>query len=430
MIGKDHLHLSLLLVKKMMVTILCLFLILFIGCLRLPGLNYKVLDDNAISNSLLMLTMFSGGNLHNLSMMSIGLSPFITAQIIIQLLQANISKTITYWAKSGENGRKKLDSLTKIITLIFAIMQSSSILFGIDLASSEKLFITHDWHTYFLVTLILVAGTFLCMSIADLISEKGLGNGVAVIISRNIIAQVPKSYSIWRVHLFQGVQINIFHLLLICVILLFFVTLTVWINNSERLVYLLYAKREYFSKQYSYIPFKIIIPGVMPVIFASTILAVPQTVELFSQSMNNNIVRIIQYFTSVQSIPGFIIFILLIIIFTYVYTFIQIDPHKLAKNLQRQEAYIPGINPGCATVQYLSHMLLNLAFPGQFCLTFIIGVPMLINILMPNSYAIDVSGTSLLIIVSTLCEIVRQIESILGQDKFNPFITNSYKFSR
>lgn len=419
------------LLNRTVYTLLCLTILFIIGLIPLPGINEAVLNDLSQNNTLMMLSMFSGGNLHTLSILSIGLSTYITAQIIVQLLQANISSTITYWGKSGENGRRKTTLLTRIITFIFSVIQGTCVIYGLETMSFNHFLANNGFASYILLLSLLLAGSFFEIWMADRITEKGIGNGSSVIIATNIITQLPSYLSTWRDYLYSSGKIQTEHLLILASFVFILLTLINWFNNSEKHIPLQYSRREYFIKQRSYIPLKLLVPNVMPVIFASSILAVPQTLLLFSaQAGDESWYLLTQYLTSFNSGPGLCLYAALIFLFTYIYSYIQIDPGKLAESIQQQEAYVPGINPGDDTEQYIERILLYLALPGALFLITITVVPMVIALYLPHGEAFNISGTSLLIVGGTISEMIQQVRGIIEQNDFGPFLPREYKLRR
>lgn len=399
------------LVKKGLFSLLCLLLLFIVGRIPVPGVNTLLIDNLSASDTLMMLSMFSGGNLRSFSVLSVGLSPYITAQIIIQLLQSNVSSTITYWGKSGNVGRNKLTLLSRILTVLFGILQSLSVIYGINVVSFNHFLAINNFFTYLLLLSLLLSGTFFEMWLADRITEKGLGNGIAIIIAANIVGQAVSHFP-----LRNGFKSSQTLILILIIGVVFY--LVMFFNESEEKLYIQYSRREYFAGQNNYIPIKLLIPNVMPVIFASTVMAIPQTVLLFyAMHSGTTWYRSLAYYSSLSSGPGMFTYGCLIFGFTYLYSFIQIEPQKLAESLQRQEAYIPGIAPGKETEQFITDLLLNMALPGAlFLLTISIG-PMLIH--YP---ALNIGGTGVLIVAGVLSEAIRQARGVLGQTTFKPFI--------
>lgn len=415
--------------KRIAYTIGILTLIHLIGFITIPGVNNKVLLSLADNSSLTMLSMFSGGSFDNFSIMSMGVTAYITAQIIIQLLQADVVPKLAEWSKAGEVGRRKLDQTTRTLTLIFGMLQAGGIVAGINALTGGKFVVNNSILTYTVISLLMTAGTFIAMWFADQITENGLGNGVSVIIANGIICKLPSMIgqvieALKNGHSFKWATFILF------AITLFAITLfIVWFTNSELRIPIQYSRREAGIGDESYLPLKINVPGVVPVIFASSVITIPQTIVLMTKSnASSSLARIVQEFFSLNTTVGILLYGSLIIFFTYLYSIVQIEPEKLADNLQKQEAYIPSYMPGEPTAVHIQSILNELALPGSAFLTFISVMTLLISNKISANLQMGLSGSSLLIITGVLVEIGRQIKGLKMKQNYGTFFTTKYEF--
>lgn len=423
-IDKDHVTL----VKRVFYTIGILILYRLISFVTIPGVDAKSLMKVSNSTSLTMLSMFSGGGFQTFSILSMGVTAYVTAQIIVQLLQSNVIPKLTEWSKQGQTGRNKLNQLTRWLTLILGFAQSVGVTAGINTMSTGFL-LDNSWTNYVVIGMVLTAGTFLAMWMGDQITEKGVGNGVSVIICAGIVSRWPE---LWNqlMKLINKSRVATPVLLTTLIIgLLLLVLLIVWFNNSERRIPIQYARHETGTGSESFLPFKVNVPGVVPIIFASSILAIPQTILMFFKNESSKIwYRVLANFFTLSTSTGVLIYGLLIIVFTYLYSSIQIEPGKLAENFQRQEAYIPGVYPGNPTANYVQAVLNELALPGSLFLVVISVVPLLISNRMSPSIQLGISGSSLLIVVGVITEMVRQIKGLVTKNEYPGFLNKEYSF--
>lgn len=415
--------------KRFWYTIFVLVLIHFLGFITIPGINSKELLNIANNSPLTILSMFSGGSFDTFSIMSMGVTAYITAQIIIQLLQADVIPKLTEWSKAGEVGRHKLDQTTRALTFILSIVQATGITAGINSLTNGRFIINGTWYTYFVISMLMTAGTFISMWFADQITEKGLGNGVSVLIAAGIIAKLPTIVGNLYASLkcYQG--FNWYILIFLVVVFGLITLLIVWFTSSELRIPVQYARREAGTGEESYLPLKIIIPGVVPVIFASSVITIPQTLLLMAKpTQSSAFARIVKEFFSLDTTVGILIYGSMIIFFTYLYSIVQIEPEKLAENLQKQEAYIPEYMPGVSTSEYIKQLLYELSLPGSLFLTFVSIVPMILAHHISTSLQIGLSGSSLLIITGVLVDIGRQIKGLKMKQNYGTFFNKQYEF--
>ena len=353
-----------------------------------------------------------GGALKNFSIFALGVMPYISASIITGILQMDIVPYFTELKESGEQGRQKINQINRYLGIAIAFVQGFAMAFTFIKGASTI--------QYFEIAIILTGGTALLLWLGDQITQKGIGNGISLIIMAGIISTVPKmfidTFSTLVTSRTGSLFIGIVGFSLFVLLYLLIVVGVVFEECSERRIPIQYSNRttaSYGQKQ-NYIPFKINSAGVMPVIFASVLLSIPTFIAgiLGSDSGFSLFVsKYIDYSTPV----GFVLYMILIFVFGYFYTNMQINPKELAKNLNRNGGYIPGIRPGVETENYIKKILNRITFLGSTFIAIIAGLPIVfssfINTGLPTS--VSIGGTGVLIVVGVAIETCRQIESSL-----------------
>lgn len=397
--------------------------------ITVPGVNAKALEQVASSGLVGILDTFSGGGLTNYSIFAMGVSPYITAQIIIQLLQMDIVPKFVEWSKQGEVGRRKLNQATRYLTIVLAFAQSIGITAGFNYLSSMNLVEQPNAQTFMTIGLILTAGTMLTTWMGDMITERGIGNGVSMIIFAGIIARTP--VGIKQIYTDQfvntpksdwGQSFLYVGLLLIAIIaIIVFVT---WVQQASLKIPIQYTRRASGAPDSSYLPLKVNVAGVIPVIFASSFISTPQTIlmafaDKYSQTGWYEVMKDI---FNMQTTPGAILYTVLIVLFTFFYAFVQVNPEKLAENLQKQGSYIPGVWPGRETQSYVSQVLMRLSVVGALFLGLVALIPLIASNVWGLDESIGLGGTSLLIVVGVAIELVNQIEGLMMKQEYVGFI--------
>jgi preprotein translocase subunit SecY len=415
--------------KRIFYTIGILIIFRALSFVTIPGVDTRQLAKLANNSSLTMLSMFTGGGFDNFSIMSLGMTGYITAQIIVQLLQADVIPILTQWSKEGQTGRRKLDQLTRTLTLILGAVQALGVTAGINGLSNNKFMLHNDFNTYLTVTILMTTGTFIAMFLADQVTQNGLGNGVSVVIAAGILSRFPNMISELIKGVTYGTTINWVRFSEIMIGAVLLTVLIVWFTLSELRIPVQYARRASLTGKESYLPLKIIIPGVIPIIFASTIMAVPQNILMFfHQSHVSSWYRVIQTFFTLNSTSGVLLYGVLIISFTYIYSIVQIEPSKFAENLEKQEAYIPNVFPGDNTAAYIKNILYDLGLPGSLFLALVSIIPLIASNYISSSLQVGLSGSSLLIISGVLIEIGRQIEGLQLKKEYGHLMSKDYEF--
>jgi preprotein translocase subunit SecY len=408
-------------VRRKILYTLMMIVVFRIGCIiPVPGVNIDYIKEIVDQAGLLSLyNLFTGGAFSNFTLFALGITPYITASIIIQLLTIGFP-SLEDLSKSGEEGKKKINKYTKYTAMVLALIQGTGITLGLIRGALKT-----D-NPFFIVTVImtLIAGTALLMWIGDRITEKGMGNGSSIIIFIGIIAGTPAT-SMQIYNSVKAGQTSIWVLIGILLIGLIVIAAVTYIQIAVRKVPVQYAKRVVGRKMYggqsTHIPMKINQSGVIPVIFASSLLAFPQTIAYF---MGGNSQAFINKYMSPTGNPGFWIYMLfevmLIIFFSYFYTTVSFNTHDIANNMKNSGGFIPGIRPGQPTEDYLSKISSRLTLAGALFLAIIAVLPSIA--LKFTNIQLGIGGTSLLIVVGVALELMKQLESNLVMRNYQGFL--------
>ena len=419
--------------NKILFTIFIIFVFRVGTHVTVPGINAESLKQLSDLPFLNMLNLVSGNAMNNFSIFSMGVSPYITASIIVQLLQMDIYPKFVEWGKQGEVGRRKLNQATRYIALVLAFVQSVGITAGFNALSGAKLLTVPLTPQVFLVIGgILTAGSMIVTWLGEQITDKGYGNGVSMIIFAGIVASIPDMIKGIYVDYFVNVpsdrlQSSLIFIAILIVAVLLIIYFTTYVQQAEYKIPIQYTKVAQGAPSSSYLPLKINPAGVIPVIFASSITAAPAAILQFvsASGLDWEWVRTAQELLSTTAPTGIALYALLIILFTFFYTFVQINPEKAAENLQKSGAYIHGVRPGKGTEEYMSKLLRRLATVGSLFLGVISILPIVAKDLFGLSDVVAFGGTSLLIIISTGIEGIKQLEGYLLKRKYVGFLNTT-----
>lgn len=414
--------------NKIIFTLLMLIVFRIGSFIPVPGTNKDVLnffDDQA--NAFGFLNTFGGGALGNFSIFAMGIMPYITASIVVQLLQMDVVPKFAEWAKEGETGRRKLAQFTRYGTIVLGFIQALGMSIGFN-SIFPGLIPNPSIPTYLFIALVLTAGTAFLMWLGEQITAKGVGNGISIIIFAGIAAGIPGAvnqlYATQVENAGDQLFLSIVTVLLIALAILVIVVGVIFIQQALRKVPVQYAKRlvgrSPVGGQSTHLPLKVNAAGVIPVIFALSLFMFPPTIAGFF-SENPVAGWIIAIFDYTQPM-GMVLYAALIIGFTYFYTFIQVNPEKMAENLKKQGGYIPGIRPGKTTETYLTRILYRLTFVGALFLATISIIPVFFTQFLELPAAVQVGGTGLLIVVGVALDTMKQIESQLIKRSYKGFI--------
>lgn len=397
--------------------------------ITVPGINASSLEQIGSTGLIPMLDTVSGGALSNYSLFALGVSPFITAQIVIQLLQTDIVPKFVEWGKQGEVGRRKLNQVTRYLTIVLAFIQSIGITAGFNYLSGYGLVENPSVKTFITLGIILTGGTMLLTWLGEQITDKGIGNGVSMLIFAGIIARLPSG-------IYQLVQENIINvtkkelplnIVLLVVIVLAIILIVYWVTfvqQANRKVPIQYTRRAASGGSESYLPLKVNVSGVIPVIFASSFIITPSTILMIFQENHGDATwyQVLSNIFSMQTTAGATFYTILIVLFTFFYAFVQVNPEKLAENLQKQGAYIPSVWPGKETEKYFSGILMRLSTVGAVFLGAVALLPQLATNIWGLPQSIGLGGTSLLIVVGVALETSRQLEGLMMKRQYIGFI--------
>ncbi|HOE06506.1 MAG: preprotein translocase subunit SecY [Bacilli bacterium] len=376
------------------------------------------------------LDVFSGGALSNFSIVALGISPYITASIVIQLLQMDIVPVLKEWSEEGQVGKEKLNQLTRYLALGLAFVQALTLTIGISVTYNNALFgpgtpITPM--TYIYLSLVMTAGTAFVLWIAERITQKGIGNGTSMIIVAGIIASFPDMINdlIQKYIISGGEKIgNIFIFFGVILLMILIIIGVIFIEAAQRKIPIQYANRpataSFRGKSDSNIPIKLNSASVIPVIFASTLMSLPTTISNFLTNATAK-TWLTNIFSSSEPI-GFVLYIVLIFVFSFFYAFLQMSPEKMAENLQKQNAYIPGIRPGDETAAYFSRVLFKITMVGATYLSIVASIPIIMSKIFKLPSSVQVGGTSLIIVVGVAIETVNQLKTQSQEKQYRGFI--------
>ena len=416
--------------SKILFTIFIVFVFRIGTSITVPWVNANSLNALSGLSFLNMLSLVSGNAMKNFSVFALGVSPYITASIVVQLLQMDLLPKFVEWGKQGEVGRRKLNQATRYISLVLAFVQSVGITAGFNALSGAKLLtVPLTPQVFLIIGGILTAGSMIVTWLGEQITDKGYGNGVSMIIFAGIVASIPDMIKGIYVDYFVNVPSSrltsslIFVAILIVAVLLI-VYFTTYVEQAKYKIPIQYTKVAQGAPSSSYLPLKINPAGVIPVIFASSITAAPAAILQFvsASGLNWEWVKTAQELVSTSTPSGVALYALLIILFTFFYTFVQINPEKAAENLQKSGAYIHGVRPGKGTEEYMSKLLRRLATVGSIFLGVISILPIVAKDLFGLSEVVAFGGTSLLIIISTGIEGIKQLEGYLLKRKYVGFL--------
>ena len=391
--------------KRIYFTLFCLAIFSFGSTITVPWAStiYEELGFLEIFN------LMSGGGLKAFSIFALGVTPYITAQIITQLLQMDIIPYFKELKEQGYTGKQKINKITRYLGVLFAFVQG----YIFTIAYSG----TNDVFTILKTTVVLTAGTCFLLWLGDQITRYGIGNGLSLFIMAGILQSMPSIFitafqELVTAGTFSKVVGSVLFGSFIIIYLLVIIGV-VWIQLAERRIPIQYANRtnSAYGGHQNFLPIKINSAGVMPVIFASTLITIPVTIVNLIK--NEAAINFVNKYIVNTSFTGFILYILLIFFFGYFYTFLQMNPEEMSKNLSKSGAYIPGVRPGNDTIEYVSNVLSKLTIVGSIFLIIIAGLPILFSNFSGLSSAVTIGGTGLLIVVGVAIETYKQLESSL-----------------
>ncbi|MEG0380342.1 MAG: preprotein translocase subunit SecY [Kurthia sp.] len=412
--------------NKIIFTLLMLVVFRIGTFVPVPNVDANVLKQTDQYSLVGFLNTFGGGALQNFSIFAMGIMPYITASIIVQLLQMDVVKKFTEWSKQGEAGRKKSAQFTRYFAIILAFIQSIAMSYGFNRMYGGSLIQDEGILTYFTIAIVLTAGTAFLLWLGEQITEKGVGNGISIIIFAGIVAALPTTVNQIYAQQFENAGdqmfINIVKIALVALAALIIVVGVIYFQQADRKIPIQYAKGTSAARgaQQSHLPLKVNAAGVIPVIFAVAFIVTPRTIASFFG--DSKTATIIANTFDYSKPVGMLIYVALIIAFTYFYAFVQVNPEKVADNLKKQGAYIPGIRPGKSTESYLTSVLYRLTFVGAIYLSIVAILPILFVNIGNLPQSAQIGGTSLIIVVGVALETMKQLESQLVKRHYKGFM--------
>ena len=404
------------------------FLVYRLGsAITVPDVNTADLVAGIEDNSLFaMINLLGGGGLEQFSIFALGVTPYITASIIIQLLSMDLVPHLSELAKNGATGRKTLDKYTRYLAVVFAFVQSFSLVYGFSQTYTTLIEGGVTMAKIMYIATIFTAGSMFLVWIGDQISIKGIGNGISMVIMAGIVGRMPQQFAdAWTTLI--GAESTIENgawlfagYILVYLLIIIFVTL---INTAERRIPIQYTSSSIqLSKrsESNYLPLKVNSASVIPVIFASSLMMAPLQIASFFPT--NDIIRTMQDWLGLQTWYSLVIYVLLILFFTFFYTKMQINPEKISENLGKSGAYIPSVRPGTETKNYVNKVLSRITVLGSICLALIAVLPHIMPLIwtdMPTSMALG--GTGMIIVVGVAIETVRQVQGLITQKSYKKY---------
>lgn len=391
--------------KRIYFTLMCLGLFCLGTTITIPWASalYQELGFLEIFN------LMSGGGLRSFSIFALGVSPYITASIITQLLQMDIIPYFKELKEEGYTGRQKINRITRYLGIIFAFIQGYilTIVYMKGMSSLDVL----------KTTVVMTAGTCFLLWLGDQVTTKGIGNGISLLIMAGIIQSMPSMFvTAFQNLVTSGSYSTVVGSLLFALFVIVYILIilgVVFIQLAERRVPIQYSNRtnSAYGAQTSYLPIKLNAAGVMPVIFASTLITIPTTiVNLIG---NEGAINFVNNYIVYTSPTGFLLYVVLILFFGYFYTFMEMNPEEMSKNLNKNGGYIPGVRPGADTTDYISKVIGRLTIVGSIFLVIIAGLPIIFSKFSGLPSSVTIGGTGLLIVVGVAIETYKQLESSL-----------------
>lgn len=405
---------------------LAMLLIYRVGsAIPVPGVDSTKLASQISDNSVLsMMNLLGGGALEKLSVFAMGVTPYITASIIIQLLSMDVIPALTEMTKSGQTGRMKMERITRYLGVVLSFVQAYSLVYGFD--KQYAVLTNSNLSGYLYTATVMTAGTMFLIWLGDRISMKGIGNGLSIIIFAGIVSNIPAQFvQVWNVlaggttqgELFNGILQFALFVLLYIIIIVFVVVM----ETAVRKIPIQYTNSSSVTRgnDVTYLPLKINSASVIPVIFAQSIMTAPQIIISF---FNQDLYKTLQSYLSLTSYTGLALYAVLTILFTFFYTELQVDPDQIADNLSKSGAYIPGIRPGNETKSYLHKVLNRITVLGAIALVIVAILPYILPMFTSLPSSISIGGTGIIIVVGVAMETIAQLKGQLTTKAYHGFV--------
>lgn len=416
--------------RRIIFTLGMLFVFRLGAAITIPSINAGALTGNATNSGILgIMNMLGGGMLERFSIFSLGVSPYITASIIIELLSMDVIPVLAQWQKEGNTGKKKKDKVTRYVTLVLAAIQGGSLTYAFD--KMYNILNSSSIWTYVYVVIVMMAGSMLAMWIGDQITQKGVGNGTSLLIFTGIVSNLPTNFITTFNNLVsfdKGTQTTVLGILwyvLFVVVYLAIVIFVVFNEGAVRKIPIMYATNSnptMRTKDTTHMPIKINSSGVLPVIFAASVLAAPRTIISFLKS--TDITKTIDTILNYQQPIGFCLYLIMIVLFAFFYSNLQIDSHKISDDLKKNGGSIPGVRTGLDTEKYISTVLNRVTVVGSIFLVIIAAIPIMTPVIwsQTSNAASTLGGTGLIIITGVALETTKQIKTLITRKEYHGYI--------
>nr|WP_303068922.1 preprotein translocase subunit SecY [Catenibacterium mitsuokai] len=415
--------------RKVVFTLGILFVFRLGAGIVIPYIDTSAITSAATSSGIFgIMNMLGGGTLEKFSLFSLGVSPYITSSIIIELLSMDVVPALTQWNKEGNTGKKKKDKVTRVLTLALAIIQGGSLTYAFD--KGYSILASSSIWTYVYVVVVMAAGSMFTMWLGDQITIKGVGNGTSLLIFTGIVANLPNSFiSSFKSMVTFGstykTATSLAWYILFVLVYLAIVVFVVFEEGAIRKIPIIYAtntKTVMHTKESTNLPIKINSSSVIPVIFAASVLAAPRTIISFMKSTSTT--QMIDNILNYQKPIGFVLYIVMIILFTFFYSNLQIDAKKISEDLKKSGGAIPGVRTGDDTKKYIGTVLNRVTVVGSLFLAIIASIPIIAPEIwkMTSNNALSLGGTGLIIVTGVALETVRAIKSMLTRREYHGYI--------
>jgi preprotein translocase subunit SecY len=411
--------------KKIFFTLAMLLIYRVGSAIPVPGVDATSLSSQIADNSILnMMNLLGGGALEKLSIFAMGVTPYITASIIIQLLSMDVIPALTEMTKSGQTGRMKMEKITRYLGVVLSFVQAYSLVYGFD--KQYAILENSNLSGYLYTATVLTAGTMFLIWIGDRISMKGIGNGISIIIFAGIVSNIPTNfmqvYNVLVAGTTSGEVFNgVLQFVLYCILYLAIIIFVIVMETAVRKIPIQYTNSSTTrsGSDITYLPLKINSASVIPVIFAQSIITAPQIVISF---FNTDLYTKLSSWLSLSSWTGLTLYALLTILFTFFYTDLQVDPDQMSDNLGKSGAYIPGIRPGSETKTYLHKVLNRITVLGAIALTIVAVIPYILPMFTSLPKSTSIGGTGIIIVVGVALETMAQLKGQLTQKQYHGFL--------
>jgi preprotein translocase subunit SecY len=418
--------------QRLLITLLFTAIYRFGSFVVLPGIDPAKLGElqsQTRGGLMSLLDMFSGGAFSNASIFALGIMPYISASIVMQLLAV----AVPYFQKlqrEGESGRKKIQWYTRVLTVGILLLQAPSYLLNLQNQAGGSLASGISWSVFMIpATIILAAGSMFILWLGERITDKGVGNGISLIIMIGIIARLPQAFMQEVGSRFTAISSGGLVMFIVEILILYAVVCAaILLVQGTRKIPVQYAKRLVGNKQYGgarqYIPLKLFAANVMPIIFAQALMFIPLAIV---QYQSDSASWVVQNLLNTKSLLYNIVYVILIIAFTYFYTAITLNPQQMAEDMKRNNGFIPGVKPGHDTAEYIDTVMTRITFPGSLFIAFIAVMPALAGLLnVQDAFTQFFGGTSLLIMVGVVIDTLQQIESYMLMRHYDGLLNSGH----